>query len=110
MQEHYNGKDFLNTKAFPKAKFTGKITNLNEIDFTKDGTYNATVTGDLTIKETTKPITSKGTVTVKGGVITSETKFNLILADYAIMFKKGKPSTNIAKEIEITVHAEHQTE
>ena len=110
MQEHYNSKDFLNTKAFPKAKFTGKITNLNEIDFTKNGTYNAMVTGDLTIKETTKPITSKGTVTVKGGVITSETKFNLILADYAIMFKKGKPSTNIAKEIEITVHAEHQPE
>lgn len=110
MQEHYNSKDFLNTKAFPKAKFTGKITNLGSIDFGKDGKYDADVTGELTLKETTKPVITKGTITVKGTTVIVDTKFNLTLADYEIVFKKGKPSTNIAKEIEVTVHTEHLPE
>lgn len=110
MQEHYNSKDFLNTKAFPKAKFTGKISNLSTVDFSKDGIYEANVDGELTIKETAKQVSTKGSVTVKGTSVTVDTKFNISLADYGISFKKGKPSTNIAKDIEIRVHAEHQPE
>lgn len=110
MQEHFNGKDFLNTKEFPKAKFTGKITNLSAIDFTKDGKYDAEVAGELTLKATSKPVNAKGTVTVSGSTFIVDTKFNLALADYGIVFKKGKPSTNIAKEVEVTVHAEHISE
>ena len=107
MQEHYNSKDFLNTKAFPKGKFSGKINNLSSIDFSKDGKYDADVTGELTLKETTKPINAKGTITVNGATVIVDTKFNLTLADYGIVFKKGKPSTNIAKDVEVTVHSEH---
>lgn len=110
MQEHFNGKDFLNTKEFPKAKFDGKITNISEIDFAKDGVYEATVSGNLTIKGVTKPITEKGTITIAGGKVNAKTKFNLVLADYGVAFKKGKPSTNIAKEIEITLNADYQAE
>lgn len=110
MQEHFNGKDFLNTKEFPKAKFSGKITNLSDIDFGKDGTYNATVTGEMTIKDVTKPLETKGTITVKGQSVTVDAAFKLVLADYGITFKKGKPSTNIAKEIEATIKAEYQPE
>lgn len=110
MQEHFNGKDFLNTKTFPKAKFNGKITNLSAIDFTKDGTYDATVDGELTIKDKSKPVNAKGTIVVKGTSVLVSTKFNINLADYGVVFKKGKPSTNIAKEVEVTVHADHQPE
>lgn len=110
MQEHFNSKDFLNTKDFPKAKFEGKITNISEVDFTKDGTYEANVSGNLTIKDVTKPINVKGSITVKGDVINAKTKFKLVLADYGITFKKGKPSTNIAKEIEVTLNADYQSE
>lgn len=110
MQEHYNSKNFLDTKSYPKAKFDGKITNLSAIDFTKDGTYEATVSGNLTIKETTKPITEKGTITVKDGLVSAFTKFNLVLGEYGVTFKKGKPSTNIAKEIEITMKADYKVE
>lgn len=108
MQEHFNGKDFLNTKDFPKAKFVGKIINLSAINFEKDGSYEATVTGELTIKGTTKPIDAKGTITVKGGTVTAETKFSILLAAYGITFKKGKPSTNVAKEVEARAKAEYQ--
>lgn len=110
MQEHFNSKDFLNTKDFPKAKFEGKIVDISAVDFSKDGSYEVSVSGNLTIKDVTKPITEKGTITVKGGVVNAKTKFNLVLGDYGVMFKKGKPSTNIAKEIEVTLNADYQGE
>lgn len=107
MQKHFNQDKFLDTKQFPKAKLKGKITNLNEIDFTKDGTYNADVVGELTIKGKTNPIKETGTVTVKGGKVKTYSQFNVTLADYGIVFKRGKPASNIAETVEVTVNAEY---
>lgn len=107
MQKHFNSDKFLDTKAFPKAKFKGKITNLKDINFSKDGVYNATVSGEMTIKETTNPVNEKGTVTVKGGQVTVDTKLKIVLADYKIAFEKGKPSKNIAKTIDVTMKIEY---
>lgn len=110
MQEHFNNKDFLNTKDFPKAKFDGQITNIGDVNFDRDGVYEVTVSGNLNIKDITKPLNEKGTLTVKGNVVNAKTKFKLVLADYGVTFKKGKPSTNIAKEIEVTLNADYQPE
>lgn len=103
MQKHYNSKKFLDTKQFPKATFKGKIGNLSAIDFTKDGTYNVTVPGTMTMHGVSKEITGKGTITIKGGKISATSTFDLTLADYNILFEKGKPSSNIAKKIKIDV-------
>ncbi len=107
MQKHYNGKDFLDTKSFPKSKFVGKITNLDQVDFTKDGTYEASVSGEMTIKGVTNSVDEKGTILVKGGRVAAESTFDLTLADYGINFKNGKPASNIAKTIEITFKGEY---
>lgn len=107
MQKHFNSPDFLDTKAEPKAKLVGKITNLAQVNFKKDGTYTADVAGDMTIKGVTKPFAAKVTVTIKGSSINVESKFDITLEDYGIAFKKGKPSTNIAKTIQTTVLAEY---
>jgi peptide deformylase len=72
-----------------------------------DGTYNATIEGSLSIHGQTKNIKENATITVKGSSIVLNSKLNLTLADFAIAFKDGKPSTNIAKVIEITVVAEY---
>jgi len=109
MQKHFNNKDFLDTKAYPKAKLKARITNFNQVDFSKDGTYTAIVEGELSIKDVTKPIKEKGTVTVKGNVVEVHSKFNIILADYGVTFVKGKPASNIAKTVEVTVQAEYQS-
>ncbi len=105
MQKHFNGKDFLDTKKNPKAKFTGTITNLSAINFGKDGTYEANVKGDLTIKGVTKSVSEKGTVTVKGKQVEVKSKMKIVLADYGVTFTKGKPSSNVAKEVEATINA-----
>jgi hypothetical protein len=78
MQEHYNSKKFLNTKAFPKAKFECSIINVAAINFSSDGTYEE-IKGNLTIKDVTKPINTKGTITVKVTTVNVQTKFNITL-------------------------------
>ena len=103
MQKHFNSPKFLDTKQFPKAKFKGVITNLASVNLTKDGTYNVSVKGDLTLHGITKSIEEKGSITVKGGEIIASSKFKIVLADYKIAFEKGKPSTNIAKEVELNI-------
>ncbi|PKP09514.1 MAG: YceI family protein [Bacteroidetes bacterium HGW-Bacteroidetes-4] len=110
MQKHFNSDKFLDSKQFPKAKLKGKITNITAIDFSKDGTYQADVEGELTLKGVTKQIKEKGTVTVKGNTVEVQSKFNITLADYGINFTDGKPSSNIAKTVEVTVNAEYQAE
>ena len=107
MQKHFNSAKFLDTKSYPKSKLVGKITNLDDIDFSTDGEYEAKVEGELSIKGKTNPIKEKGTITVKGGNIGVQSKFNITLADYDITFVKGKPSTNVAKVVEVTAHTEY---
>ena len=102
MQKHYNSSNFLDTKKYPKSKFVGKIDNLSDINFEVDGDYNTTVNGELTMHGVTKRINEKVTITVNGESITVVAKMKITLADYNINFKKGKPSTNIAKTIDVT--------
>lgn len=110
MQKHFNSDKFLDTQTNPKAKLKAKISNLSEINFSKEGIYEAEIEGELTIKGVTKPVHEKGTITVKGDTIETKSKFNITLADYGISFVKGKPSTNIAKTVEVTVQAEYAGE
>jgi len=110
MQKHFNSKGFLNTKKFPKGKFIGKIENLDAIDFSKDGDYTATVSGNLTIKGETNPLTEQATIKVENGNVSLNAKMKITLVDYGISFTKGKPSTNVAKEVEVTVTAIYQVE
>ena len=102
MQKHYNSSKFLDTKKYPKSKFVGKIINLDAVNFEVDGDYTTTVKGELEMHGVTKPISEKATITVTGESIKVVAKMKITLADYNINFEKGKPSTNIAKTIDVT--------
>jgi len=103
MQKHFNSPKFLDTQQFPKAKFKGTILNLKNIDLAKEGSNSVTVKGSLDLHGISKAIEEKGIITVRGGEIVATAKFNIVLADYKIAFEKGKPSTNIAKEVELNI-------
>lgn len=107
MQKHYNSSKFLDTKTYPKAKLKGSITNLSEINFSKDGTYKANIAGSLEMHGETNQVKEQGTITVKGDVVTVNATMKITLADYKIAFEKGKPSSNIAKTIDVTIKAAH---
>lgn len=84
MQKHFNGDTYMNSAKYPRASFSGKVTDLSKVDFKKDGTYNVTVQGNLTIKDVTKPVIANGTITVKGGKITAKSEFKIKRAEYNV--------------------------
>ena len=83
MEEHFN-ENYMESDKIPKSMFKGKITNLSAVDFTKNGAYDVTVEGDLTIHDVTNKITTKGTIEVVSGGINANSKFNIIPEDYKI--------------------------
>ena len=104
IQEHFNGANWMNSGSFPKFTFSGKIEKVNKVKFTKNGSYNVTVKGNLTVKGISKPVTSTGTITVKDGAVSTQSSFTIKLADYNIT---GQPieAGKISTEPKITVSA-----
>ncbi len=105
IQEHFNEKKWLNSDEFPKFTFKGNITNPSAINFEKNGTYTVSVTGDLTVRGVSKPVTAPATVVVSNGTINATSEFSIKLADYGI---SGVPidAGKVAKEPKIIVSAE----
>jgi len=97
MQEHFN-ENYMESSKYPKASFKGIITDPSEIDFNKDGTYNVTVAGDLTMHGVTNKISIPATIQIADKKISGESKFEVKLADYKITI----PSV-VAKQISETV-------
>lgn len=107
MQDHFNDEDYMNSEKYPRSEFKGTITNLSEIDFSKNGTYVAHVEGQLSMHGVTRTIKMNANLTINNGKITGTAKFPVRLEDYAIkvpkiVFKK------IAEEVEVTVNCQYQ--
>ena len=101
MEEHFN-ENFMESSKYPKSDFKGKIISLGEIDFSKNGVYNAAVEGNLTIHNKTNKVKQTGTIEVKDGKLIVKSKFNITPTDYGIEI----PATvreKIAKSMEVTV-------
>ena len=105
IQEHFNGNSWLNSDEFPKATFNGVITNPAAVNFKKDGTYNVSVEGELTIKGKTQKVTTPATIVVTGKLLKTTAAFNIKLADFGV---EGQPITagKVSGEPKITVTAE----
>jgi len=106
MQEHFNNEHFLESSVYPKSKFKATILNLDKIDFTKNGEYQAEIEGEMTIKDLTNSLKESGSITVEDQTLTVNATFDLVLADYGITFNESEMvSKKIAKSVEITVTA-----
>lgn len=105
IQDHFNGDKWLNSNTFPKFSFKGQIVDASKVNFKKDGSYNVSVTGDLTIKDVTKQVTTPATIVVKGDVVSATSEFTITLSDYGIT---GAPidGGKVAPAPKITVAAE----
>lgn len=106
MQEHFN-ENFLESAKYPYSTFKGKI--ISPVDLTKNGSYNATVEGNLSIHGITKKYKESGTVVVKDGLIKVNADFKVRLADHSIsiptiLFKK------IAEVVTVELHAKYLPE
>lgn len=102
MQEHYN-ENYMESEKFPFATFIGKVNEV--VDYSKDGTTQVTMTGKLSMHGVELPRTISGSVIVANGVITMDSKFDVVVADHKIKV----PSLYVAKIAEIinvTFHTE----
>ena len=106
MQEHFN-ENYMESEKYPKATFSGAITDISKVAFTKDGKYNVTTTGNLTMHGVTKKITAPTTIMVKDRALTGTSSFVVLLADYNISIPRIVES-NISKSLEIQVNCSYQ--
>ncbi len=101
MQEHFN-ENYMESDKYPRSTFSGKITNIGGTGLTKNGSYEVTVEGDLTIRDVKKRVSAKGTIDVAAESVTAESKFIISPEDYGIKIP-SVVRNNIAKNIEVTV-------
>ena len=107
MHEHFN-EDYLESDKFPKSVFKGRIDDPSKVDFSHDGKYTETVTGQLTIHGETKTITTPATFTVHNSVVTATAEFSIVLADYKISIP-GIVKDKISKTVKISVKLKYET-
>ena len=105
MEEHFN-ENYMESNSFPKASFKGTIEDMSKIDFTKDGSYPVTVSGDLTIHGITKKVEAPGTITINGGVINASSKFNAKVKDYNIKIP-SVVENKIAETVDVSVDCKY---
>lgn len=98
MQEHFN-ENYLETEKYPFSSFRGKINE--SLDLEKDGKYNVTATGKITLHGVEKSQTFKGTATIKEKKITLDSIFEVSLADYNIDIPKIV-FEEIAEKVKVT--------
>ena len=101
MQEHFN-ENYMESAKYPKAGFKGTITDVSKVNFTADGSYNVSVTGDLNIHNVTNKVTVPAVIVVKDGKVSANATFKVKLEDYKISVPKIVEG-NISKTIEIKV-------
>jgi len=115
MKEHFNenymetdkagAKDAKGVDTYPNkySTFKGKINE--KVDYKKDGMTKVTVTGKLDIHGVSQDRTIDALLTIKGGVISVDTKFNVALKDHNITIPELLYQ-KIATSVEVKMHAD----
>jgi hypothetical protein len=101
MQEHFN-ENYVESDKYPKASFAGVLQGNEKILYTKDGSYQTTVKGKLTLHGVTKDIETAGSVIVTKGIPQLVANFTIELADYKITIP-SLVADKISKEVKLMV-------
>ena len=105
MQEHFN-ENYMESDKYPKSVFKGKITNIDKVNFQKDGSYPVTVKGILDMHGVKKEIETTGTFKVTGETVNSDASFTVLLADYNIAIP-SLVKDKISKTVTIKVNCNY---
>ncbi len=100
-EEHFN-ENYLESGKYPKCTFSGKI--IDNIDFSKDGTYIIRAKGILNIKGIGQERIIKSSIAIKGKEVFISCEFVILLADHEIRIPRIVQQ-KIAPEIEVSIQA-----
>jgi polyisoprenoid-binding protein YceI len=89
---HLKSDDFFGVEKYPKAKFV--ITNVES-----QGNDNYLVTGDLTIKATTKKIEFPATITAKEDAVTASAQITVDRSEYDVRFGSSSFFDNLGDKV-----------
>jgi polyisoprenoid-binding protein YceI len=93
-------ENYLETKQYPQATFTGKL--IEEIPFDTPGTYPVRAKGMLTIHGIARERIIRGSLTVNGNGGTLQTTFTVPVSDHGIDIPRIVQQ-KIAEQIEVKV-------
>lgn len=100
-RDHFNEK-YMESEKFPKASFSGKI--IEQIDFSKNGSYDVRAKGDLDIHGVTQTRIIKGKILVDDGTLVINAYFDVPLSDHNISIPTVV-SQKIATQIKVKFEA-----
>lgn len=103
MQDHFN-ENYVESGKYPTAVFKGVINE--KIDWSKDGTYDITSTGDMVMHGVTKRITEKGKLTIKNGELSISNFFTIKFTDYGVEIP-SLLSKQLAESVEVTINCSY---
>lgn len=101
-KEHFN-ENYMESDKFPYAAFEGKL--IEDIDYSKQGTYNVRAKGNFTVHGVTQERIIKVDLTIKDKSISVRSTFTVLLADHNITIPKVVHE-KLASEIKVDVKAE----
>ena len=102
MQEHFN-ENYIESAKYPYATFNGTINE--PVDLSKDGTYEVTATGKLSLHGVDQDRTVPATIVVKDGKLDVTSSFEVKVADHQIKIPTVVVQ-HIAEVVKVKVHAE----
>ena len=81
MQEHFN-ENYAESDKYPKASFAGSISSGQDI--TRDGVYQLTIKGMLTLHNVSRAIEVPAVIEIKPGRLSGKSEFKLKPEDFNI--------------------------
>lgn len=106
VEEHFN-ENYLEPHKFPKSIFKGKITDYKKVDFSKDGKYNISIEGKLTIHGVTNYIKEKGSLLIKDGGISAKSEFPVSLKAHKVKIEPAYKKA-IKDDILLKIHFDYK--
>jgi hypothetical protein len=97
--KHFN-ETYMESDLYPKATFKGIVQQLKEIDLSKDGSYDVTAEGNLTIHGQSRAIIQAGKLEVKDGQLLITCNFSVLIDDYKIEIPNSVEN-RVAKTVSI---------
>jgi polyisoprenoid-binding protein YceI len=100
-REHFNEK-YMESEKYPKARFSGKI--IEQVDFSKNDTYEVRAKGELEIHGEKQTRIIKGRLITQDGKVKLDARFTVPLSDHNITVP-SIVKQKIATEIEVVLIA-----
>jgi hypothetical protein len=80
----FQNVDYLESDKYPKTFYKGKITNIENINFAKDGSYPISLIGALTLHGVTKNVPAMGTLNIRNGKVNAMAKLSVNLEEFNV--------------------------